>query len=445
VTDLERVLIKGLTAVVTQDEKRRVLRDADILIEGSEIAAVGRDLPGGADVVIDGRGKVAIPGLINAHTHIPMTLFRGVADDLDLMTWLQEKIWPMEAHLTAEEVAAGAALGMYEALRTGTTTFADMYFFEDAIAEEAIRLNIRAVLAESYIGFGSPVVRDGWKAFEYAKEFVKRWKGRHELITPSLGPHAPYSVEPDLLRASAEAARELGVPLQIHLAEDRSEVEKVTRDYGKTPVRHVESLGLFEGNRVIAAHVVHPQDGEIQILKERRVLVAHNPISNMKCGAGFAPIPDYLREGVLVGLGTDGAGSNNCLDMFETMKVAALIHKGYTGDPKVVSAQEALDMATVLPARALGLNVGSIEPGRLADIVLVSTESPWWRPLHSIVSHIVYAARSTDVTHVFVGGKLSIEDGRLVTADPGEIVKRAEEAALRLMEKGGVESFRSGA
>ncbi|HDM92200.1 MAG TPA: hypothetical protein ENG69_02260, partial [Candidatus Korarchaeota archaeon] len=233
---LESILIKNLLAVVTQDEQRRILKNVDIRIEGSEIVAVGKDLPSTADVVIDGRGKVAIPGLINSHTHIPMTLFRGVADDMDLMTWLKEKIWPMEAHLTAEEVAAGAALGILESLRTGTTTFADMYFFEDSIAEEAIKLNIRAVLAESYIGFGSPVVRDGWKAFEYAKEFVKRWKNKSDLIVPSLGPHAPYSVEPDLLRASAEAARELEVPLQIHLAEDYSEIAQVREKYGTTPI-----------------------------------------------------------------------------------------------------------------------------------------------------------------------------------------------------------------
>ena len=440
---MESILIKDLLAVVTQDEQRRILKNVDIRIEGSEIVAVGKDLPSPADVVIDGRGKVAIPGLINSHTHIPMTLFRGVADDMDLMTWLKEKIWPMEAHLTAEEVAAGAALGMLESLRTGTTTFADMYFFEDSIAEEAIKLSIRAVLAESYIGFGSPVVRDGWKAFEYAKAFVKRWKNKSDLIVPSLGPHAPYSVEPDLLRASAEAARELEVPLQIHLAEDYSEIVQVREKYGNTPIKHVDSLGIFDGVRVIAAHVVYPQEGELEILSKKRVLAAHCPISNLKTGAGFAPVPKLLEAGVYVGLGTDGAGSNNCLDMFETMKYAALIHKGYNRDPKLVSAQQVLDMATVMPARALGLNVGSIEEGRLADIVLVSTESPWWQPIHSVVSHLVYSARSTDVTHVIVNGRLVIENGRLITADEEEIKRRAREAALKLLQKGGVQSFLS--
>ncbi len=436
---MESILIKGLEAIVTQDRERRIIRKADILIEGKHIVNVGRDIQGNADLVIDGRGKVAIPGLINTHTHIAMSLLRGIADDMELMEWLETRIWPIEANLDEESVRAGAMLGMLEALRTGTTMLADMYFFEEEVAKAAVEIGIRAILASSYMDFGTPQARDREKAFRIAKDFVKAWKGKHDLVIPSIGPHAPYTCSPDLIQESVEFAIESECPIQIHLAEDYSEVEEIKRRYGKTPIKHVADLGLLKA-KVIAAHVIWPEKNEIKLLTNENVLVSHNPVSNLKLAAGISPVPEMMNAGVSVALGTDGPASNNTVDMFETMKVAALIHKNARKDPTVMKAQKVLDMATRIPSEALGLNTGSIEKGKLADIVLLNTELPWWTPLHSVVSHLVYAARSTDVDTVIVNGKIVLRKGKLITLSEEEIRKRGTEMVRSLLEKSGVSS-----
>ena len=437
--NMESILIKNLEAVVTQDKNRKILRKADILIEGKYIAKIGKDLPSNADEIINGEGMVAIPGLINTHTHIPMSLLRGIADDMELMEWLNTKIWPIEANLDPESIKTGALLGMFEAIRTGTTTLADMYFFEDKIAEAAIEIGMRAILASSFMDFGTPQARDKEKAFRIAKDFVKEWKDKEELVIPSIGPHAPYTCSPDLLQESIEFALEKDCLIQIHLAEDYSEVEQIKKKYGKTPVRHVADLGLFRA-KVIAAHVVWPNKEEIDILTNKNVLVSHNPISNLKVAAGISPVPEMLSKGVSVGLGTDGPASNNTVDMFETMKAAALIHKCIKKDPTVMDAQQVLDMATIIPAKSLGLNVGSIEEGKLADIVLLDTELPWWTPLHSVLSHLIYAARSTDVNSVIINGKTILRQKRLISLDEREIMTRASKTSKALLEKSGVSS-----
>ncbi len=436
---MESTLIKNLEAIVTQDRNRRVLRKADILIEGKHITKIGRDLSNNADNVINGKGMVAIPGLINTHTHIPMSLLRGVADDMELMKWLNTKIWPIEANLDPESVKSGALLGMLEAIRTGTTTLVDMYFFEDQVARAAVEIGMRAVLASSYMDFGTPQARDREKAFRIAKDFVKEWKSKEELVIPSLGPHAPYTCSPDLLQESVEFALENDCLIQIHLAEDYSEVEQIKKKYGKTPVRHVMDLGLFEA-KVIAAHVVWPDEDEIGLLARKNLLVSHNPISNLKVAAGISPVPEMLSKGVSVALGTDGPASNNTVDMFETMKVAALIHKCAKRDPTVMRAQQVLDMATIIPAEKLGLNTGSIEEGKLADIVVLDTELPWWTPLHSVLSHLIYAARSTDVNTVIINGRIVLREKKLTTLKEEEIRKRALEISKSLLEKSGVSS-----
>ncbi len=438
---MESILLRRASAVVTQDEKRRIIFGGDVLVEDGRVSRIGRDLPVQADEVLDAAGKIVMPGLINTHTHIAMTLFRGVADDMELMRWLTEKIWPLESNLTAEDVRAGAELGMLEALRGGTTTVFDMYFYEDSVAEAATRLGIRGVLASSYIDAGTPESEDGWKAFEKAKDFVARWRGRSELITPSLGPHAPYSVSRDLLEATAEAARELAVPIQIHVAEDRSEIEQIEREFGVSPVRLMAQVGLASEGTVMA-HVVWPREGDIKILAESGALVSHNPVSNLKTGAGISPVPELIEAGVNVGLGTDGAASNNSLDMFETMKFAALLHKGVGRDPRVVGAQTALDMATRIPADAMGMrDLGRLEEGARADVITVSIEAPWWQPVHSVISHLVYSARCSDVSDVIVGGRIVIREGRHVSVDADEVYERAAESAVRLLEKGGVTSL----
>ncbi len=439
---MESILIKGASVVVTQDRERRILRDFDILIEDHRISSIARDISATADVVLEAKGKLVMPGLINTHTHIPMNLFRGVADDMGLMEWLEKKIWPMERKLNPYHIRAGALLGMLESLKMGTTTIFDMYFFEGTIAEAASKIGIRAVLASSVLEFPTPETRSAEEALSIAENFIKEWKGRDPLVTPSIGPHAPYSVTPENLIRAKEIAVDENVPLQIHLAEDYSEVEQMRKKYGKPSIKHADDLGLFDA-RTVAAHVVWPSSEELEILRKRGILVSHNPVSNMKTAAGFSPIPDYLKNGIRVGLGTDGAASNNVLDMFETMKFAALIHKGYMRDPTVVNVRQVLDMVTRTPAEFLGIKLGAIEPGSMADVVILDIKKPWWIPLHSPESHLVYSARSSDVAHVIVNGKLVIENGELTTLDEGQIMKDAVKASLDLLERSGVKSFLS--
>lgn len=439
---MESILVKDLSVVVTQDERRRILRDVDIYVEDGIISEVG-EVRKKADIVLDGRGKAAIPGLINTHTHIPMNLFRGVADDMKLFEWLNEKIWPMERKLTPDHIEKGALLGMLEALRTGTTTIFDMYFFEERIAEAAEKIGIRALLSSSIIDGETPETKNWREALNVAENFVKRWKGRSKRIIPSFGPHAPYTVGPEAMEATAEAAIRYDAPVHIHLSEDSREVDQIMQAYGVGPIEYAEKHGILS-SRTIAAHVVWPSDEEIEILKRRKVLVSHNPVSNMKTSAGIAPIPKMLSRGVLVGLGTDGAASNNVLDMPETMKVAALIHKVVNRDPTLMKAQDVLDMATVNPAMAMDLGVGSIEVGKKADIVVIDLKKPWWRPIHSPISHLVYSFRSTDVVHTIVDGRLVIEEGHLKTMDEDEIMEGAERAAMDLLERAGIQSFLSG-
>ncbi|PNV78071.1 MAG: N-ethylammeline chlorohydrolase [Thermoproteota archaeon] len=438
---MESILIKDLQIVVTQDEKRRILRNVDIYVEDGVISKIG-EVKGSADIVLNGKGKAAIPGLINTHTHIPMNLFRGVADDMRLFEWLNEKIWPMERKLTPDHVEKGALLGMLEALKTGTTTIFDMYFFEDRIAEAAERIGIRALLSSSIIDGETPETKNWKEALNVAENFVKKWKGRSKRIIPSFGPHAPYTVGPEAMEATAEAASKYNVPVHIHLSEDSREVEQIRQAYGVRPIEYAEMHKILD-LRTIAAHVVWPSDEEIEILRRKRVLVSHNPVSNMKTSAGIAPIPKMISHGVIVGLGTDGAASNNILDMPETMKLTALIHKVANRDPTVVKAQDVVDMATVNPAMAMNLGTGSIEVGKKADIVIIDLKKPWWRPIHSPISHLVYSFRSTDVVHVIVDGKIVIEEGHLRTMDENEIMDNAERAAIDLLERAGIESFLS--
>ncbi|MGB9630375.1 MAG: amidohydrolase [Candidatus Methanodesulfokora sp.] len=433
--------MKDLQIVVTQDEKRRILRNVDIYVEDGVISKIG-EVKGSADIVLNGKGKAAIPGLINTHTHIPMNLFRGVADDMRLFEWLNEKIWPMERKLTPDHVEKGALLGMLEALKTGTTTIFDMYFFEDRIAEAAERIGIRALLSSSIIDGETPETKNWKEALNVAENFVKKWKGRSKRIIPSFGPHAPYTVGPEAMEATAEAASKYNVPVHIHLSEDSREVEQIRQAYGVRPIEYAEMHKILD-LRTIAAHVVWPSDEEIEILRRKRVLVSHNPVSNMKTSAGIAPIPKMISHGVIVGLGTDGAASNNILDMPETMKLTALIHKVANRDPTVVKAQDVVDMATVNPAMAMNLGTGSIEVGKKADIVIIDLKKPWWRPIHSPISHLVYSFRSTDVVHVIVDGKIVIEEGHLRTMDENEIMDNAERAAIDLLERAGIESFLS--
>jgi 5-methylthioadenosine/S-adenosylhomocysteine deaminase len=430
------LLVTGGT-VVTMDAAGTVLRDGAVAIEGSRIAAVGQ----AADLDrrypeaerIDARGSVVLPGLVNTHGHAPMVLFRGLADDLPLMEWLEKHIFPAEAeHVDEAFVRIGTRLACLEMLRGGTTTFTDMYYFEDAIAEEADRCGIRAVLGETLIDFPAPDHATWDAAVGYTRRFVERWRG-HARITPAVAPHAAYTVSNEHLVAAHALAAELDVPLLVHVSEDRAEIERVRARTGRTTIELLDSLGILD-DRLLAAHVVWPTPPEIALLAARGVGVAHCPQSNMKIAAGVAPVPAMLAAGVAVGLGTDGAGSNNDLDLWEEMDTAAKLHKVTAGDPTVLPAREALAMATIGGARALGLEreIGSLEVGKRADLVLVSAselhQAPQ-EPAANPYSFLVYSTKAGDVHTVIVDGRIVVHGGRVQTLEEWSV--RAEAAELR--------------
>ncbi|MFZ5608646.1 MAG: amidohydrolase [Pseudomonadota bacterium] len=409
--------------VLTMVEGEDALRDGALAITDGRILAVGprRAIAAAyrARRTIPGKGRVVMPGLINGHTHAAMTLFRGLADDLDLMTWLERYIFPMEGRFVdAAFVAAGTRLACWEMIRGGTTSFVDMYFYPDTIASVIEACGLRAIIAAPMIDYPSPGFA-GWDdSLAAGIAFVTRWQGRTPRITPALGPHAPYTVSPEHLAQVAAAARRLQAPISIHLAEARAEIAAVGERAGTTPVRLLAQLGLLD-QRVIAAHMVWPDEAEIALLGGKPVGVIHNPTSNLKVAAGIAPVPRLLAAGVAVGLGTDGAASNNDLNMWEEVRLAALLHKGVNGDPTLVPAATALVMATALGARAVGLGeaVGQLAPGRRADLIQLSLDDPAASPLYDIVSHLVYVANARDVVTSIVDGRVLMAEGKVLSVD----------------------------
>jgi 5-methylthioadenosine/S-adenosylhomocysteine deaminase len=380
--------------------------------------------------VIDARGRAVIPGLINGHTHVPMTLFRGIADDLDLQEWLTKYIFPAEAkNVTEDFVRAGAQLGLAEMIRGGTTTYCDMYYFEDAVAEETERAGVRGLLGETVIDFPVPDNKTWPDAMRYTERFVARWKG-NRLVTPAIAPHAPYTVSEAHLREVRAFSDRTGAPVVIHVAETRKEVEDISRDHGARPVEYLARIG-FLSPRTVAAHTVHITEGEIGLLKASGVGSVHNPQSNMKLASGVAPVPQMLRAGVAVGLGTDGAASNNDLDMWEEMDTAAKLHKLTSFDPKVLTAEEALSLATINGARALHMDsdIGSLETGKRADIVIVDLDALHQTPRYNVYSNLVYATKASDVRTVVVEGRVVMRDRRLLTLNETLIKQKAR--ALR--------------
>jgi 5-methylthioadenosine/S-adenosylhomocysteine deaminase len=415
---------------VTMDAQRRVIDDGAVAINGGRIVAVGTraevDAKYSARQTLDAAGKVVIPGLINTHTHIPMTLFRGLADDLDLQEWLTKYIFPAEAkNVTEDFVRTGTQLGLAEMIRGGTTTYCDMYYFEDAIADETQKAGVRGLLGETVIDFQVADNKTNAEAMAYVERFVKKWQG-NALIVPAIAPHAPYTVSEEHLKAVRAFSDRTGAPVVIHVAETRKEVEDIEKEHGARPVAYLARIG-FLNNRTIAAHVVWANAEELALLKQLGVGVAHNPQSNMKLASGVAPVPQMLSMDVAVGLGTDGAASNNDLNMWEEMDTAAKLHKVSTGDPKVVSAQQAFEMATIRGARALHLEsqIGSLEVGKRADLVLVDLDDLSQTPLYNIYSHLVYATKADDVRTVIIEGRVVMLDKRLLTLDESGIKVRA--------------------
>jgi len=428
-------LLRSAT-VVTMDDAGRVMQQADLLVRGSEIAGLWPSSETPHDVkaerVLEAEGMVVIPGLINTHTHCAMTLLRGYADDMPLMSWLQDRIWPLEMKLEEPDVYWGTMLGAAEMIRSGVTCFNDMYHHFEATARAVVDSGIRANVSGVLLGF----LPDAEERLERAVGFAKEWHGQGDgrLVT-MLGPHAPYTCPDHLLKKVIAGAQGAGVGIHIHVAETAQEVRDSQQQFGKTPVARLRELGLFDARPVLAAHCVHLTEEDIATLAEYKVGVAHNPGSNMKLASGVAPVPKLLAAGAVVGLGTDGAASNNNLDVLEETRLAALLHKLDSGDPTVVPARQALTMATRGGAQALGIGdqVGQIKVGMRADLALLDFRQAHLFPRHDVVSHLAYAARAGDVRTVFVNGQPLMIDRKLQSLDEERVFGEAQARVKRLL------------
>jgi len=438
------LIVRGGT-VVTMDGARRVIENGGVAIKNGRIVAVDNmaaiDRNYAAREVVNAAGKVVIPGLINGHTHVPMTLFRGLADDLDLQEWLTKYIFPAEAKNVDEEfVRVGTRLGLAEMIRGGTTTYCDMYYFEDAIADETFKAGMRGVLGETIIDFPVADNKTNEQAMAYVEKFVGAWKG-NALIIPAIAPHAPYTVSEDHLKAIRAFSDRTGAPIVTHISETKREVDDSVKAKGASPIDYLNRIG-FLGNRVIAAHIVWPSEEELGLLKKLGVGIVHNPQSNMKLASGVAPVPEMLKEDLPVGLGTDGAASNNDLNLWEEMDTAAKLHKVISRDPKVVTAAEAFEMATLRGARALHLEkeIGSLEKGKRADVVIVDLDDLNQTPSYNIYSDLVYAAKAADVLTVIVEGRIIMRDRRLLTLNEATIKADARRFRERIIRSLGAKT-----
>jgi 5-methylthioadenosine/S-adenosylhomocysteine deaminase len=424
--------------IVTMDSSRNILEDSAIAVRGERILDIGSS----ADIrkryesehLISAKEQIVLPGLINTHTHAPMSLFRGIADDLKLDVWLEKHIFPLEAnHVTKEFVEWGTALSCLEMIHSGTTTFADMYYFEDQVAEVTARAGMRGVLAETILQYATPDSKTAGDGLVYAENFIKRWKS-NTLITPAIAPHAPYTNTAESLKACKLLGDKYDVPILIHVSETKDETRQSHEKHGMSPTEWLESLQIL-GPKVLFAHGVWLSEEDLAIIKKRGVSVSHNPESNMKLASGTAPVPKMLSMGIDVGLGTDSAASNNNLDMFEAMDFAAKLHKLVNMDPTVLPASKVLDMATIGGAKALKMvkEIGSLEKGKKADFILIETGAPHLHPLYNIYSQLVYDAKGGDVRTSIINGKVVMLEGKVLTLDERRIMQKAKEYQLAIV------------
>lgn len=422
--------------VLTMNRENAVIEKGYLGILGDTISEIGPLREGVPDgkTAIDARGGLILPGLINGHTHAAMTLFRGLADDLPLMEWLNNYIFPAESRMDEDFVYSGTLLACAEMIMSGTTTFCDMYLFEDEVARAAKDAGMRCLVGEVLYDFDSPNYGSLENGFKYTEALINKWAD-DPLVSIAIEPHALFTCSPDLLQRADAMAKKYQVPLIIHLAESLKELEEVKDQYGASPVDHLSSLGLV-GPHLIADHCVHLNDSDIAVLAGHGVKAVHMPESNMKLACGISPVPKMIGAGMAVGLGTDGCASNNNLDLFTEMDMAAKLHKLDSMDPTVLDAVTVLKMATIEGARALAMDgiTGSLEPGKKADVIVLDTDKPHLTPMYNPFSHVVYAARGNDVSHSIIHGRLVMEDRRLLTMDLQEVMEKSREKSRDVLD-----------
>lgn len=430
------LLVRGGTLLTMEDGAEPVAQGA-VAVTGERIVAVGaeKEMSLAARRVVDAQGGLILPGFVNTHTHLAMVLFRGLADDLPLKTWLEEHIWPAEkAVMERETVRLGTLWAAVESIKAGVTCVCDMYFHAPTVAEALLAVGLRGVVPESVIDFPTPSCPSPEVALERQRELCQVFR-HHPLIRPAVAAHAPYSVNAGNLVKAAELADEFDVPFLIHVAETRWEAETFQKEKGLSPVQYLADLGVLSA-RTVAAHCVHVSEQDIDTLAELEVGVASNPVSNLKLGSGVAPVHRMLERGVKVGLGTDGAASNNTLDLLRDAQLAALLYKGLTGDPTCLPASRVARMLTVGGADVLGLGkeIGTLRVGKRADIVCLAVDEPHAVPVYHPISHLLYAARASDVRHVVVNGQLVMENRRVLTVDEEGLREQVRELARRLRQ-----------
>ncbi len=424
--------------LMTMDPENNVIENGAVAVVGDTISAVGPmdELACiKAKETIDAAGGIIMPGLINTQTHAAMTLFRGLADDLPLMTWLNDYIFPAEAQLDENKVHVGSMLACAEMILSGTTCFCDMYLFEDAVARATKAAGMRAVVGEVLYDFPSPNYGEIEKGFHYTRQLIDTWRD-DPLITIAVEPHSPYLCAPDLLTEAAVMAKDNGLPLVIHLSETRSEVSDIQKKYGATPVGHLADLGIL-GPNLLACHCVVLSNSDMDLIGQYDVKVSHNPESNMKLAAGVSPVWDMISRNICTGIGTDGCSSNNNLDLFEEMDTAAKLHKANSLDPTVMNATTVLRMATIDGARALGIEdiTGSIETGKKADIIVIDTNKPHLTPMYNPASHLVYSVNGSDVYASVVNGQVLMKDRKLMTMDIKKVLADSRQIAKTIVNQ----------
>lgn len=415
--------------ILTMDENFTEYKNGYIAIKDGKIADIGQNLPQDyqAREIIDAGGNIVLPGLINTHTHAAMTLLRGYGSDNPLKVWLEQYIWPVEGKFVSYEfVKDGTDIACYEMIRNGVTTFVDMYFYENAVADAVLQSGMRAVLCTGLLDFPTPGAKTPEEGIEKTKDFIKEYRD-NPYIYPCVGPHAPYTCSPKTLQMAMQVAVDYDTLFHIHVSETAGEVEDIKSRYGNTPVKHLKEVGVLS-DRVLAAHMVHPTEEEIDLLAEHGVKVSHCPESNLKLASGIAPVPKMIEKGVTVGVGTDGTASNDDLDIIGEISTAAKLHKGYNLNPTLLNARQALAMATREGAKAIRLydKLGSLEKGKLADLIIIDINQPHLQPLFDPYTQIVYSAKGADTDTVIVGGKILMRNREVLTIEKSRVVDTAK-------------------